>query len=405
MPDCRWIRILLRMLYETVFTALLLFFFSITVLGKLPGFWGLFVLFCLFVLSFGIREWVPANLLILLFHLLIIGGIYILPFYMGLRILLIAIQLYLTISALVYSCRGAVIKPLTEIPWPSFLTCTVVYILGIATHVPALITRAYIITILLLVIYYIMLYVEGLTQYIDAEKNVSGLPLKRMLHTNTSIVGIIIFILLSGLFLGHIFGSDELTDAIADAIHWFFRTMFHYFILLLEFIGKFLTQYLGLEELKPDFVGGEPELTTGWGLIVELVLSFVFLAVFSILLYHWMRKLIQLLLKPRSYEEDVIEEAEKEKILIKEKSKGRKYRYHPLTLMEKARRLYRQRVLSYREEIKLAQNTTCRDIEKEVEEKKQVDIHELTELYAGLRYGGQEADKAVIKKMRQLTGK
>ena len=73
--------------------------------------------------------------------------------------------------------------------------------------------------------------------------------------------------------------------------------------------------------------------------------------------------------------------------------------------MEKARRLYRQRVLSYREEIKLAQNTTCRDIEKEVEEKKQVDIHELTELYAGLRYGGQEADKAVIKKMRQLTGK
>lgn len=408
MPNCRWIRILLRMLYQTVFMALLLFFFSITILGELPGLFVLSALLLLFVLSFAIREWMPSHLLILLFHLLLFGGIYILPCSIGMRILLMIIQAYLTVSSLVYSYKGAVIKPMTDIPWPSFLTCTIIYILSIMTHLSALTSRTYIITILLLVIYYIMVYVEGLNEYIDSARTVSGLPLKRMLHTNTIIIGIVIFLLLFGLFLGYIFGSDELTDAIGDALQWFFQMLFHVILFLIEWISKWLTQYLGLQDIDPTPVDDDlsaGEQATGWGLIVELILMVVFLAVVSLLLYHLMRRLICLLLKPRTYGDDIIEEAEKGKTLEREKSRGRAVLYHRQTLAEKARRYYKRRVLRHKDEIVLVAQSTCRDIEQEIEEKEQEDIHELTELYARLRYGGQEPDKAMVKRIRELAGK
>lgn len=407
MPNCRWIRILLRMLYQTVFMALLLFFFSITILGELPGFIVLSSLLLLFMLSFAIREWMPSHLLILLLHFLLFGAIYILPCSIGLRIMLMLVQVYLTCSALVYSYKGAVIKPLSDIPWPSFLTCTIIYILSIITHLAELTIRTYIITILLLVIYYIMVYVEGVNEYIDSAKTVSGLPLKRMLHTNTTIIGIVIFLLLFGLFLGYIFGSDEMTDAIGDALQWFFQMLFHAILLLIEWLGKWLTQYLGMQDIEPnsadDLAAGEQ--ATGWGLIVEMLLMVIVLAVVSFLLYHLMRKLIRLLLKPRSYEDDIIEEAENVKVVEREKSRGRAVLYHRQTLAEKARRYYKRRILKHKNEIILTAQSTCRDIEQEIEEKEQEDIHELTELYARLRYGSQEPDRAMLKKMRELAGR
>lgn len=408
MPNCRWIRILLRMLYESVFSSLLLFFFSITVLGELPGFFVLSSLLLLFVLSFAIREWMPTHILILLAHLLLFGGIYLLPFSLGIRILLMALQGYLTISALVYAYKGAVIKPLSEIPWPSFLTCTVIYILSLVTHLSALTTRTYIITVLLLVIYYIMVYVEGLNEYIDSSRTVSGLPLNRMVNTNTKIIGIIIVLLLFGLLLGYIFGSDKINDAIGDAIHFFFQTVFRCLLLLIEWISKWLTWVFGDENIAPDFIdddlmAGKP--ATGWGLIVELFLTLVFLAAVSVLLYCLLRKVVRLLLKPRVYEGDLLEEAEQEKKVERERSKEKVTFHHRRTLEERARRLYKQRILQHKEEIVLEEQSTCRDIEGELAEKELDDIHELTKVYAEIRYGGQTVDKAMVKKIRELAGR
>lgn len=404
MLNCRWPRLILRMLYETVFVSLILYFFSILFLNEMPGFLVIVSLLLLYVCSFGIREWISTHMMILFLHLGLMGVLFVLPFPGRQGLVLIGIQVYLTISALVYSHKGAVIQPITDIPWPSFLVCCLIYILSMASHQSLLMRITYIITILLLLIYYLMLYVEGLAKYMDAAKDVSGLPLKRIVHTNTRIVSIIILILLFGLFMGYMLGTDEITDAVRAVCGTIVQCLFW----IIGFLLSKLREFLGLQDMDLDYIDGEfapPEQVTGWGVILELLLMAVFIGGIVFLFYRLLRRLIKLLLKPRSYEGDIIETAEKEKTVIKQKSYERIRLPRPLTLTEKARRYYRLRIMKYKDDILLNSQRTCRDIENEIRQKAIDDVDEMTELYSEIRYGAGQMDKKMLKKMKELAGK
>lgn len=402
MLNYRWPRLILRMLYEFVFVFLILNFLAILVWNETPGLFAAAFLFLLYAASFAMREWIPTHLLLLFLHLLLLGGLYFLPFPGRMGMILMGIQVYLTISALVYSHRGAVIKPLGDIPWPSFLVCCLIYILSIAAHQPILMRRTYIVTMLLLILYYLMLYVEGLTKYMDTARDVSGLPLKRMVHTNTRIIGIIVLILVFGLSMGYIFGTDEITEFLfvvcGAIVQWLFR--------VIGFLLSKLQMLLGMTEADISIIDGDfvpPEEVTGWGLILELLLMAVFAVGMVFLFYRLLRKLIKLLLKSRSYEGDIIETAEKEKTMIKEKSHGRIRFRHSLTLEEKARRYYKIRIMKHKDEILLTGQSTCRDIMDEIRKKGIDDVEEITEAYAEIRYGAGAVDKKKLKRMKELT--
>lgn len=402
MLNFRWPRIILRMLYEVVFVSLILYFFAILFLNEMPGFFVIVSLLLLYVLSFGIREWSPTHMVILFLHLGLMGVLFVLPFPGRLGLVLIGVQVYLTISALVYSHKGAVVKPITDVPWPSFLVCCLIYILSMVSHQSLLMTITYIITILLLLIYYLILYVEGLTKYMDATRDVSGLPLKRMVQTNTRIVGIIILILLFGLFMGHIFGTEGITDVLLTVCGIIVQCIFQ----IIRFLLSMLSEIWGVGDLnyaEGDFV--LPEQVTGWGLILEILLMVVFIGAMVFFFYRLLRKLIKLLLKPRSYEEDIVEAAEKEKTVTKEKSYGKISFPRSLTLAEKARRYYKLRIIKYKDEISLNSQSTCRDIENEIRQKGFDEVKEITEFYSEIRYGAGAVDKKTLKKMKELSGK
>lgn len=402
MHNYRWARIILRMLYETAFTSLLLYFFAVLYYKEIPGFFVVFSFLLLYVLSFGIREWAPTHILVLFLHLIPMVGICLLPFSLGIRIILMGIQIYLMISAVMYSYKGAVIKPITDVPWPSFLVCFFIYILSLTAHASVLTTAAYIVTILLLVIYYLLLYVEGLSKYIDAASDVSGLPLKRMLHTNTTIVGMIILILLFGLFMGHLLGTDGLANVLLAVS----RTIVQYLFLFIGFLLSKWQEIMGTSDLELDYADGElvaPEVISGWGVVLEVLLLIAFAGGMIFLFYHLLRKLIKLLLKPRSYEEDIIEAAEKERTVTKEKSKGRIRVPRSLTLAEKARRYYKLRIMKHKDELSLDGQRTCRDIQKEMLQQGLEDVNELTELYSEIRYGTRAVDKKTLRKMKELA--
>lgn len=404
MLNFRWPRIILRMLYEAVFVALILYSFIILFLHEIPGFFVIASLLLLYVLSFGIREWISTHMGILFIHLGLMGVLFVLPFPGRQGLVLIGLQVYLTISALNYSRKGAVIKPISDVPWPSFLVCCFIYILSLVSHQSFLMKITYIVTILLLLIYYLMLYVEGLTKYMDTTKDVSGLPLKRMVQTNTRIVSIIILVLVLGLFMGYIFGTDEITDALLAVC----RTIVQYLFGIIWFILNKLGELFGERYMDWDYIEGDfasPEKVTGWGLVLEILLMAVFIGAMVFLFYRLLRKLIKLLLKPRSYEEDIIETAEKEKTVTKEKSHGRINFPRPLTLEEKARRYYKLRIMKHKDEISLNSQSTCRDIENEVRQKGFDDVSEMTEFYSQIRYGAEGTNKKMLKRMKELAGK
>lgn len=165
---------------------------------------------------------------------------------------------------------------------------------------------------------------------------------------------------------------------------------------------------MGLQDMDLDYIDGEfapPEQVTGWGVILELLLMAVFIGGIVFLFYRLLRRLIKLLLKPRSYEGDIIETAEKEKTVIKQKSYERIRLPRPLTLTEKARRYYRLRIMKYKDDILLNSQRTCRDIENEIRQKAIDDVDEMTELYSEIRYGAGQMDKKMLKKMKELAGK
>lgn len=401
MLNCKWLRIVLRMLYEAVFVTLIFYFFTVLFLREAPGFFGIAGLFLLYILSYGIREIAPTQILLLLLHLVLMPGIYFLPFSDRMCLALMGVQLYLTISVLVYAHKGAVLKPLSDIPWPSFLVCSLIYIVSLVSDQVILMRAAYIVTILLLLIYYMMLYVEGLTKYMDSAKDVSGLPLKRMVNTNTKIISIILLILIFSLFIGWMFGSDGITDVILAVCQKLVQGIFWLIGFLLSILWKD-SEVIDWNYEDGDFV--IPETAAGWGMILEIVLMAAFIAGMVFAFYRILRKVIRLLLKPRSYEEDMVEAAEQDKTLIKEKSRGKSNRFHTLSLSEKARRYYRLRIMKHKASLTLNAQCTCRDIQDQIEQEGLDDTKDLTELYSEIRYGTLEVDKGLLKKIKALAG-
>lgn len=396
-------RRILRFLYEVLFSMLLMEFFMIIFVKEKPGISAVLIVLALYFISYVSRERCPNSLILLLVHVIPMIVLAFLPVSIGLFVVSLAIDVYLFDEAFLYMYRNGVLMPVTDLPWATFLISFIIYLYGYYTKTDIIVNSAYVIPVVLIFIYLCSLYLDGLKTYLEATRDVSGLPLGRIITVNTIIVGGILLLLLGVTVLCRRIDFKVIFMGIGQGFVAIFRILW----LVLSFFGGIISSMIttGRSNLAvhTERYGQEIGAEAGkLGSMMETVLVVILVALVLYALYKLLAKALKLLLKRHSYQSDIVETVTpvRKKILREELPKRH---LHRLSGEEKIRKMYRNYIFRYRYDIALHARKTTEMIETELSDKQIADVHELTDIYREVRYGGVDADRQLVKKMKRLT--
>ena len=394
----------LRCMYEILFSSLIYTFFSIIAFKSEP-LWSVYMTIAFIaVLSYVIREKMPNYILIIITHILMAVGVFCSPFEVGIKILICIFTLNCMIDSYIFARRNGYLRKMTEAPWPSILFCFIFYLFGVYIKNDLLINMTYIIPVILLVLYLAIHYLDGLREYIDTTHGVSGKHLKSVIMTNSSIVATIVCIVIACIFMAKIFHFENAFFSIGGIIKEIARVIILVVIMFYKIIASLITTGTytqAISGIESEMEYGNIVNKTAQGLEIILMLG-VFVCVIFVI-YKLAVKFIKQMLKKRRFDTDTVEKAvvlydqKREKINIIKRIK------YKLSKEEKARRYYKNKIIRYKNDVNINDKSSCRQIQNDLNERLDVDVCELTDLYSDIRYGEAYVDKNVIKKMSKLS--
>lgn len=398
------LRRILRFGYEALFSVLLMDFFMIIFVREKPAVYAGFVILGLYLVSYLAREWSTNILVMLLCHIFPIVIVGLLPVSRGFLFVCILLMVYLFYAACVYVHRNGVLNPVTDFPWATFLLSFIIYLYGYFIKNHSMVLSAYIIPVILIFLYLISIYLDGLRGYLEATKDVSGIPVRKMILTNTVIVAVIMFLLLVLMVLCRTIDFGAVLLKLGQGMVAILRMIW----LVLSFFGAIVSSMIttGKSNLRAysNSYGQQIGAEAGKiGSVMEIALKTVLLALACYLMYRLGKRLLRFILSKIRQTNDVVETVHpsvRKKVLYETIERGH---FHPLTGEEKIRRMYRNRILKYRYDITLNEYKTGRELEREICEGNIDDVHSLTDIYSDVRYGGKKPDKQLLKQMKALS--
>lgn len=397
-------RKLLRLLYNAMFMTLVLIFISVVFLKVHPPVYVYPIVIVGYICSYIVRDYAPSDLWILIIHLIMCGIIVPIKLHTGLKVLLIILIAHLIGESFLYSRNGSKLKALDDMPWPTFLISIIIYAYGFFMKESIMTRGAYFIPVVLLVIYYLMVYVEGLKNYVNATRDVAGLPLKKIISTNTMIVLMIVNFLVLGIILGNVLGLEGALLSATKGVIAFLKLISVVFITVWRIIASFFSY--GGGNTSPAVIV-EDKVTREYaeeiGASFELVLKSGVVLIAIYIVYKITIKIIKRLVIRRKFSTDIVETAEVSYQNTNTRIKRKIFKNIKLTPEEKIRKYYRLKVLRYKHYVNLTKQKTVEEIRLEIKEKELDDIDEMSQLYSDIRYGKTYPEKDMVKKMNRLT--
>ena len=359
----------------------------------------------IFLLSYLIRDFAPNHILLTVGHLVLAGLLFILPGTVWIRTVTGIYDIgYLLPCAVAYAKRGSRLTDMSE-PWPSILAGIIVYFASIGMELPVLSNLSYIAVALLMAIYMMIRYIQGLERYISQTTEVSEQSIRDIAFINGRVV---LFLAVLGLLL---MGACRFLDlsgfvnVLARAFAKVVQTVFGAIMVIWVFVLTLLTKggpaatdldYQNtLNEYYQNSVKGYDVFTLILKVVVVLLLIFFLVRI--------LLKVIRFLLKPRSYADDVIEFIAEEPNQHKERITNSRI-MHRLTAEERARKIYKKSILRYKDVITLNKRMTCEDIRQEITETEVGNVEGISAIYEQIRYGAGEVDNYVIREMKAASG-
>lgn len=312
-------------------------------------------------------------------------------------------------QATVHFLKGNHLKERPDIPWPTFVTAFVIFGTGVYLNNMEIIQLSYRYPLALLLIYFMMLYVDGVDIYIKSTRDTSGIPMKRILSLNSTMVFGLFIIAIFLVFMANGIGLDT-------AIRQFFMAIVSLVklgIIAILWVVKALSGLVRENEVAEAEAMEQTKLLletmeeeNPFAAILDMILWTIGIVAASIVLYRISTALIRLVMKGRRGDEGyIVEEIQKEKKRPDKKEKIRKESFFDAMKkrndpIEKARRIYKKRVDSFKKTYVPKKSETTSDIEKNVRELVETGLPELTALYDGIRYGTVIPDAAYLEKMK-----
>ncbi|RHV12941.1 hypothetical protein DXB77_04885 [Clostridium sp. OM05-9] len=394
----------LRYLYEVVTAELFMYTFCMIFMRQDPRFVDAIWIAGIFLLSYLIRDFAPNHILLTVGHLVLAGLLVILPGTVWIRTVTGIYDIgYLLPCAVAYAKRGSRLTDMSE-PWPSILAGIIVYFASIGMELPVLSNLSYIAVALLMAIYMMIRYIQGLKRYISQTTEVSEQSIRDIAFINGRVVLFLAVLVLLLMGACRFLDLSGFVTVLARAFAKVVQTVFGAIMVIWVFVLTLLTKggpaatsldYQDtLNEYYQNSVKGYDVFTLILKVFVVLLLIFFLVRI--------LLQVIRFLLKPRSYADDVIELIAEEPNQYKERITNRRI-MHRLTAEEQARKIYKKSILRYKDVITLNKRMTCEDIRQEITETEVGNVEGISAIYEQIRYGAGEVDNYVIREMKAAS--
>lgn len=395
----------LRYLYEVVTAELFMYTFCMIFMRQDPRFTDAIWIAGIFLLSYLIRDFAPNHILLTVGHLVLAGLLVILPGTVWIRTVTGIYDIgYLLPCAVAYAKRGSGLTDMSE-PWPSILAGIFVYFASIGMELPVLSNLSYIAVALLMAIYMMIRYIQGLKRYISQTTEVSEQSIRDIAFINGRVVLFLAVLVLLLMGACRFLDLSGFVNVLARAFAKVVQTVFGAIMVIWVFVLTLLTKgepaatsldYQDtLNEYYQNSVKGYDVFTLILKVFVVLLLIFFLVRI--------LLQVIRFLLKPRSYADDVIELIAEEPNQYKERITNRRI-MHRLTAEEQARKIYKKSILRYKDVITLNKRMTCEDIRQEITKTEVGNVEGISAIYEQIRYGAGEVDNYVIREMKAASG-
>jgi uncharacterized membrane protein YiaA len=391
-------------MHNSLLSILLMFLACYMFQKATPGFGLVALVFPVFAASYLVRDYVMNPILIFLFHGILGALFYFLIQDSMLRWLFVLLMIGLFTESALFVRRNGKLRPLMEVPWMALTAGFFMYLLGLYMKNTAMVRMAYRMAIVLCLLYLIMLYVEGMTGYVKTTRDVRGLPLKRILTTNS----LIIFGILTAILLA-VFLADrlKLDDAVIQFGKWLWKTLRIVVTLvglLIAFIGGlFQSDTTGTTEEAQESLQelmAEDGPTSSW---LELIPKLLLILLAMYVVMKIAQKVLRFFLSRRVLECDTVEiVSQKEEGTGDGKGLWERVR-EALSPAEQVRRLYRKRILRYGALYQPRNTSTTGDIADSIQKEAETDISQMSELYEGVRYSNAPVTRDTLRRMKELT--
>lgn len=422
----KWIvgcRKVLRLIYEFFFLLQLMNFVLCLSEKSMMDTRGMLVLFGILGISYIFRDVLSHVISLLIIHIILAVVQYYIIDNFHLAVVMCIFVVGIFIDAAMYMNRGYEIKRAFDVPGDVIFLGLAVSLLATYLHNNGLQRLAYISAIIMLVDYLFSIYLEGLVHYLVVNQRIKGMPVKRMVSVNSFIVTAIIIMIVVTVFLADILGLPsaigQLCVALIAIIKIFIIIFSVVFSLIAGLFGyNFITPTQGREQIQQI-----AETDSIFGKIMHFILVAVIIALAIYVLIKISILLIKWMISKQDRNNEMTEELsnKKKRNFIKTRVE-RDASDGPMSFEQRARQVYKKKILSYGKIFKPNETDTTSDIELALErtasghiftnenteptsvnniEPKEHEI--LTTMYNEARYSDKKIDRSFVKRMKEIA--
>ena len=361
------------------------------------------ILLGLFISHYILRELTNRVWVMVLWMLLVCVGIWFLPEIMLQKLLLIGINIGLSASGILYLSRGGVFTEFLDIPWPIILLAVISTGAGLYYEIPLLIRLSVWLSIANIFFFLLIRYSDNIGIYRDAMREVKGLPIRKMLRINSWIVTGIFLLIGIAILLGEALGIPTALSSFLEAGGEFLKGLFYGLVLLVKW---FLSLFGGsssesIAQTEAD-LEGQLEKTGSFSGVIFLFLKIFLLVIIVVVFLRLLISFLKLLLVrfQRNGKEEIIENTRQDaREFLPDRGLLKKLKQR-ISPEERARRIYRKRILAaVGKEVPTMTDTTA-DIRERLSEGGKA-FPELTRLYEAVRYGNAVVDSDYLRQMKK----
>lgn len=299
----------------------------------------------------------------------------------------------------IYIWKQNVEKPYKEAPWALYIVIGTIYIIVTAYHMTNLSNMVYAASIILLIVHFFRLSLEGLGNTLVKTQNATSVPTNRIIATSFAmIIFISLGFFVTAIFV-RIFHLEQSIYALGKFLMKILKVFIHLIMYVVAAIRLLLSRENQTEEEEPIEEGllesleelQEPSLLAQ---ILQTICVIAFLLIVIYLLYRVLSYLIRLFFNRYAKDSDIIVTLHSYKDQTKSKAEKTSVLEKIKEILRtdnamKLRHAYRLKVKSYPPEVYPKSNTP-KEIADNILEVYDEDIKELTDLYEKARYSNEE---------------
>ena len=411
-----FVRKILRLLYQFLFMILLGDLFLSSIYKPVLGVTPIIEIFVIMVLSYVLRDKVSHGIFMLLTHIAMSVGIFFIENNIPKRIVLVFVVSLCFFDGMNYILKGYSLKRMFDTPWEAMIFGLLTIALGAYYHNSIVTHIGYVIPIIMIILYLLAIYIEGLMNYVISAKDVSGIPIKQIVTTNSFIVSAVMLVIIILVVISDLLDFSGLAFALGKVFVGILKILGVIFLLIIKLLSAMSGTRENVTRQSMQQIEEIAEETNMLAVILETILYGLLILLTLFVIWKVFKKLIRIFLDRQDRRYDMTETLAADNSDKIKREKIKKKRQGRLTPEMKARSIYKKKVLSYKDNFQPDSTDTTKDIlraARRTEKEEYVDwpVHlldekvteeSMTEMYNRVRYGGEIPDKEFLKKMKEL---